>query len=305
MKKIFTLICIFLLAGTTSNAQKQSYYISVADSLRQTGNLSAALRGYHAIYAKNPQDVRNYYGFACALAADAQYAEAFRYLYLTTEAEPSLQPLTDPALLNLRDNSGWGAYENAVIKKVSAKYGTVKNEAVARQLWQLKALDALYDREIALLSNSMGKDASIINLLWRTKKDIRIENQKKLAAIVNTIGWPRISVVGKEAADAACVIVTHADAETKRKYLPLIKDACSEKDAGWDYYAFIYDQVQTGSHKKQLYGTQVAQDFITGKYSLLPIEDAANADKRRQELGLQPLAAYLAQWNINYSLPTK
>jgi hypothetical protein len=51
------------------------------------------------------------------------------------------------------------------------------------------------------------------------------------------------------------------------------------------------DRVLVRDGKKQLYGTQhkFSED---GGLVPLPIEDAANVDKRRKAIGLEPLAEY-------------
>jgi Family of unknown function (DUF6624) len=55
--------------------------------------------------------------------------------------------------------------------------------------------------------------------------------------------------------------------------------------------------------KKQLYGTQlVSKD---GKLAPEPIEDEANVDKRRKELGMPPLANYLKMVNERQDSPVK
>jgi hypothetical protein len=55
-------------------------------------------------------------------------------------------------------------------------------------------------------------------------------------------------------------------------------------------YAYLTDRVLLAEGKKQLYGTQFI--FSNGKWRPRPIQDEANVDKRRAEIGLPPLAEY-------------
>jgi hypothetical protein len=58
----------------------------------------------------------------------------------------------------------------------------------------------------------------------------------------------------------------------------------------------LSDRVLNAEGKKQLYGTMI---FVKpdGTFAPNPIEDEANVDKRRAELGLQPLAEYIRRSN--------
>lgn len=55
--------------------------------------------------------------------------------------------------------------------------------------------------------------------------------------------------------------------------------------------------------KKQLYGTQLRP--LDGKLVPEPIEDEANVDKRRKELGMPPLADYLTMVDEPRPAPAK
>lgn len=56
-------------------------------------------------------------------------------------------------------------------------------------------------------------------------------------------------------------------------------------------YALLLDRVLVAEGKRQVYGTQAklkGKEFVPD-----PIEDEANVDKRRAEVGLPPLSEYL------------
>nr|MBP9924008.1 hypothetical protein [Bacteroidia bacterium] len=50
--------------------------------------------------------------------------------------------------------------------------------------------------------------------------------------------------------------------------------------------------------RMQIYGSQINRDIKTQSYYVSPLEDPDNVDKRRAEVGLQPLAEYLLNWNL-------
>ncbi len=116
-------------------------------------------------------------------------------------------------------------------------------------------------------------------------------NTKWLGAIVDKHGWPTVTLAGKDGANAAWLLVQHADADPKfqRRCLDLMiklpKDEISQKNL-----AYLTDRVLLAEGKKQRYGTQFA--VVAGKLGPRPIADEANVDKRRQEVGLDTLAEY-------------
>ncbi len=111
-------------------------------------------------------------------------------------------------------------------------------------------------------------------------KQVDEANTKWLKSIVEKHGWPTISLVGKDGAKAAWLLVQHADADAKfqRRCLDLMlklpKGEVSQSDL-----AYLTDRVLLSEGKKQIYGTQFLS--IEGKWQPRPIEDVENVDKLR------------------------
>lgn len=118
------------------------------------------------------------------------------------------------------------------------------------------------------------------------------ENRAWLIGVVEESGWPGKTQVGVDGAHAAWLLVQHADADPKfqRKCLDLMKALPQGEVSGTDI-AYLTDRVLCAENKPQLYGTQL----ITVGDKMVPkeIEDEANVDKRRAELGMPPLAEYI------------
>jgi hypothetical protein len=55
----------------------------------------------------------------------------------------------------------------------------------------------------------------------------------------------------------------------------------------------LTDRVLLAEGKKQVYGTQFT--LVNGKCKPRPLEDEANVDQRRKEVGLRPLAEYFKE----------
>ena len=66
--------------------------------------------------------------------------------------------------------------------------------------------------------------------------------------------------------------------------------------------ALLEDRVAFRHGKLQIYGSQIGQDLVTHNYYVLPLDDPDNVDKRRSEVGLEPLAEYVKHWNIKWDV---
>lgn len=131
------------------------------------------------------------------------------------------------------------------------------------------------------------------------------EDTAWLKEVVAKHGWPSISMVGGEASIAAWLLVQHADADPKfqRQCLDLMTKL-PKGEVQKDNLALLTDRVLLAEGKKQIYGTQF--EITDGKLVPRDLEDPDNVDKRRAEVGLEPLAKYLENAAKFYGVsPTK
>ena len=138
-----------------------------------------------------------------------------------------------------------------------------------------------------------GFDSPEVQALWQEQSRADAANLARLREMVSEHGWPGKSLVGRDGATAAFLILQHADHETQVEYLPLVKTAVEAGEFERRHFALLQDRVLVGEDKPQVYGTQLYWDDTTGKWELFPIEDEQNVDARREALGMMPLAEYV------------
>lgn len=126
---------------------------------------------------------------------------------------------------------------------------------------------------------------------WQ-REDLRRE--RRLATIVDTRGWPAISMVGYEAATAAWLIVQHGTPAFLKHCVPLMQAAAARLEIEPQHLALSIDRDLVNDGKPQRYGSQ-AQTNADGTTFFLPIEDPEHVDARRFAMGLEPLASYRAR----------
>ena len=118
-------------------------------------------------------------------------------------------------------------------------------------------------------------------------------NSSWLNAYVARWGWPTSAQVGREAVEAAFLIVQHAvhDTAFMRAMLPHIQDAYRRGDLDGGSVAMLTDRLEVKAGRRQIYGTQLS--LQNGRWVLDPIADSTGVDARRARMGLPPLADYL------------
>jgi hypothetical protein len=110
---------------------------------------------------------------------------------------------------------------------------------------------------------------------------------KALKDIVAKHGWPGKSLVGKDGAHAAWVIIQHSrDIAFQKACLEKLELAVAQGEAQAVEHAYLYDRVAVNSGRPQRWGTQF--DGLKP----YPIEDAEHVDERRKAIGLSTMAEY-------------
>ena len=122
---------------------------------------------------------------------------------------------------------------------------------------------------------------------------MEVRNLTRLRGIISEYGWPGQSMVGRDGAADAFMILQHADHEAQVEYLPLVKTALEAGELERRHFALLQDQILVAERRPQIFGTQLYWDDITDKLEPFPIEDEANVDSRREAFGLEPLAEYV------------
>ncbi len=111
-----------------------------------------------------------------------------------------------------------------------------------------------------------------------------------LDEIIGHIGYPTAEKVGKEAADAAWIVIQHAIArpDFMRKCLKLLEDSNPETRVGKINIAYLSDRIAVFEGRPQLYGTQFDWDD-NGNLSPNIYDDLNKVNERRKSLGLNSL----------------
>ena len=117
-------------------------------------------------------------------------------------------------------------------------------------------------------------------------------NTEWLKAQVAKHGWPTISDVGEEASLNAWLLAQHADADPvfQLDALRLMEPLVAEDEVSKQNYAYLYDRVMLKLTGQQRYATQFR--CVDGGFVPEPMEDAAQVERLRRDMGLSTLEEY-------------
>jgi|WetSurMetagenome_2_1015567.scaffolds.fasta_scaffold281814_1 hypothetical protein len=274
------------------------------ESLREQGDIPGAIAEFEKGLVRDPADQRNIYNLACSLSINKQLDRCFKYLTIAVEMKPSIEMLTEPDLLNAREDQRWREVEARLIEALNAKPNqSIKDVEYAKALWRLHAWDQAFFTEIGIAGRKIGMKSSVVEALWKFKFMVQERNEQELDRLVTAKGWPRAGSVGREASMAAYLVAMHSHTGLQKKYLSAIKQICAEKELPWLRYALIYDRSLFNENKPQHYGTHTKYNEVTKSEELYPLEDESRVNEWRKEIGLPPLEEYLKQFNITFRPP--
>jgi RNA polymerase sigma factor (sigma-70 family) len=151
-----------------------------------------------------------------------------------------------------------------------------------------------YKADQAVRADLVG-DPQKANDPKKVKEMVKVDsdNTAYLVKTVKEVGWIDVPRFGKEASDAAFLLVQHsANVPLMLAALPLIEKDVQAKRLDGQPFALLYDRLQLMTGGKQRYGTQLGAN--DKDEPVVPaVEDRAKVDQYRKELGMVPLAEYL------------
>ena len=224
-----------------------------------------------------------HYDAACCYALDGRADAAVASLEAALDAGywDVEHMIADGDLASVRTHAKWPAIEARAKTAFAAFEKTLVDPELRRELL------ALVEKDQAARAAVTGPtDTANIERM----REVDRASTARMKAAVAKHGWPGKRIVGVDGANAAWLLVQHADAdlafqkECLAKMEPLVKTG---EVTGKDY-AYLWDRIAVAEGRAQRYGTQLVGDDFA------PIEDPANVDARRKSVGLSTLAEYKA-----------
>ncbi|QNK61489.1 hypothetical protein H7F33_13055 [Pedobacter sp. PAMC26386] len=188
--------------------------------------------------------------------------------------------------------------ETVALNVIKLKADTALKNALSKQLLNIYEDDQKYRQQVEGTFLKYGFKSKEIKELASQMNHMDSLNLVKVQTILAQYGWLSPSLIGQDGNSALFLVIQHADAKTRLKYLPMIRLAVQNKAARASDLAAMEDRILTNQGKKQIYGASISLNRETGKYSLDPLEDPGHVDERRAKVGLGTLSNHLAKFGL-------
>ncbi len=303
MKNILTLLLLTILSVLISYGQSYKSLVGKADSLYESKNYKGSIAAYEEAFTLGGGTAEDLYNAACSASLAEEKDKAFDLLQKAFDKGwNNLRHIKqDEDLAALHDDKRWESLVTHMQKKideVEAEY----DKPLQAELLQILNDDQQYRGMLDSTEKKFGHNSKQIQDLWQVinaKDSIDLE---KVKGILDTKGWVGPSKVGPQASMALFLVIQHSRLPIQEKYLPMMREAVKKGNANASNLALLEDRVLLGLGKMQIYGSQIGYDQETKKYFVSPLEDPENVDRRRREVGLQPLADYVKHWGIVWNV---
>lgn len=305
MKKTLLSLLLVSSCSAISFGQDQTLYttlVAEAYELYAAKDYLKSAEKYSEAFVAlgNKGYVNDRYNAACAWAlagnADSSFTQLFKIA--TKAAYSNLHHITsDSDLVSLHRDARWTELTGIILDNKNKEEAHL-DKALVAILDTVYNDDQTYRVQMDEIRQTYGDDSDEWKNLVKTIHEKDSINLKKVTKILDERGWLGADIIGTRGNSALFLVIQHADIETQEKYLPMMREAVAAGNARASSLALLEDRVALRNGGKQIYGSQVRRDPESGEYSVLPLIDPENVDKRRAEVGLGPIAEYLANWGI-------
>jgi hypothetical protein len=152
---------------------------------------------------------------------------------------------------------------------------------------------ALKQRDLDLRAQ-LQADGALLEGYHPRMEAVHRDNALQLRALIARVGWPNERLAGRDGAEAAWLIAQHAISEPdfmRSCRDQLEKEVSSGAVPLWQY-VYLDDRIRIFEGRPQRFGTQL--ELTPSGPALCEVENPISLDQRRQEAGMEPVAARLA-----------
>ena len=172
--------------------------------------------------------------------------------------------------------------------------------AVLDTIWEKEQTPIRLRDSLINIYGAESKEAEVYQKEYRKNHTLNI---KKIKKILDKYDWPELTQIGEQGNRTICNVLQHADQKTREHYIPLMKKAVLDKKLEPRFLVRAEDRIATDKGELQIYGGQMKYYPETKSFNVWPVYDPVNIDKRRAEIGLDPIAEFLKnrfdfEWNL-------
>ncbi|WMW80496.1 hypothetical protein RF679_17930 [Undibacterium cyanobacteriorum] len=300
--KSLILASVFTLSLAQAFAQDYPTLTSNARAAIAKNDYSTAVQQFELAFKLKSTNYGDLYDAACVAALAGNKDRAFQWLEESiAQGWTNFDHLsTDTDLVSLHNEARWGQLTGKLKLKL-AELEKNYDQKLKAQLERIFIDDQSLRQQLDPTQKKYGFNSPEMNKLWDEIHTKDEANLREVEQILKEHGWLGSKEVGPRASQTIFLVIQHASAETRLKYIPMMRQAVKDKKANSANLALMLDRINTESGVKQIYGSQL-RGKVEGGYELYEIEDPEHLDQRRAEMGLDPIASYIKRWDLTWDL---
>jgi hypothetical protein len=201
----------------------------------------------------------------------------------------------------------WYADNNGNVKEFVLRKATEKDKILQQKIKEaveyqppIELVDIDCDNVQEILQNVFDSDQGMRTNGGEINPITDRENLTTVISLIERCGMPTLKEVTDVQMSAIWVVFQHGDNANRKKYLPLLEKSAKNRDLKATQIAMMKDRTLMNDGEPQVYGTQVTKNG--DKWILYNLENPETVNKRRAEMGFEPLQDYLKRWDIEFNV---
>lgn len=197
--------------------------------------------------------------------------------------------------------------DNGNVKELILRKATKKDKELQLKIKKafeyeppITLVDIICENKKEILQEVFDSDQSMRTNGGVINHEIDHQNLTKIISLIEKCGMPTLEEVDDVQMSAIWVVFQHGDNANRKKYLPQLELSAKNGDLKATQIAMMKDRTLMMDNEPQVYGTQVTKN--EGEWTLYNLDKPETVNKRRAELGFEPLQEYLVRWNIEFNI---
>lgn len=157
-------------------------------------------------------------------------------------------------------------------------------------------------REIHKSDQDIRMEGDFSKIDFDLMKKIDSKNLSKVVSIIEQCGMPTSNEIDKEQIETIFLVIQHSSIKYQKKYFSLLENSSKNGDLKESSIAKLKDRILVYEGKPQVYGTQLKLNIKTNTSTLVELENPESVNKRRKQVGLEPLQEFLKEYDIEFNV---
>ena len=197
--------------------------------------------------------------------------------------------------------------ENGDIKELILRKSTTEDKKLQERIQKafedqpaIELVDIDCTKRQEILQEVFESDQSMRTNDGSINPEIDRQNLTTVISLLEKCGMPTLNEVDEIQMNAIWVVFQHGDNANRKKYLPLLEQSAENGDLKATQIAMMKDRTLMMDGEPQVYGTQVSKNG--NEWVLYELSNPETVNKRRAEMGFEPLQDYLKRWDIEFNV---